>query len=108
MSGPVDSGVPSRVRPHLIAVVTEALSNAARHARAAVVVVKLAVTDDEVTLDVTDDGDGFDSERQTRESGISNIFFRAETLGGTCTVASTPGTGTKVSWRVPVNPPSPV
>jgi signal transduction histidine kinase len=102
MTGPVESGIPTAFRPHLVAVVTEALSNASRHAAPEVVVVHLRVTGDEISLEVTDDGLGFDAAAQTRESGISNMRYRAETLGGQFDIASTPGGGTKVSWRIPI------
>jgi signal transduction histidine kinase len=99
-SGPLDSGVSGAIRPHLVAVITEALSNAARHAQAEVVVVTLSVGE-EISVTVTDDGTGFDATSRDRESGIGNMRYRAEALGGTCGVASSPGQGTTVTWTVP-------
>ena len=68
------------MRPHLLAVVRETLSNAARHAQASAVAVRLEVTD-EVVLTVTDDGIGYVD--TGRRSGLRNMADRAESLGGT-------------------------
>jgi signal transduction histidine kinase len=104
-SGPLDSGVPNDIKPHLVAVMTEAVSNAARHAHAAVVVVTLAVGD-EISLAVSDDGSGFDPVTRERDSGIANMRYRAKSLGGTCEITSAPGQGTTVTWAVPARKPS--
>jgi signal transduction histidine kinase len=101
-SGPVDSGIPASIQAHVVAVVTEAVSNAARHARPQELIVSLAVADGAAVLEVTDDGAGFDPERRERDSGIANMRYRAETLGGNCAVTSSPGNGTKVVWTVPI------
>ncbi len=99
-SGPVDSLVRADVRPHLLAVVREALSNVARHAQGHSVVVHLAVGD-EVVLTVTDDGTGYVD--GGRSSGLRNMTERAEALGGSFEVrrAGDDG-GTVAVWRVPV------
>jgi signal transduction histidine kinase len=97
-SGPVDSGVPDEVRPHLLAVVREALSNVSRHAGASSAQVHLHVGD-EVLLMVSDDGGGFAP--GVRESGLRNMRERAESLGGTMNVTGGLGDGTVLVWRVP-------
>ena len=80
--------------------VRETLSNAARHAQASAVAVRLEVTDD-VVLTVTDDGKGFVD--TGRRSGLRNMADRAESLGGTFEVRSSgQGGGTVAVWRVPV------
>jgi len=101
-SGPVDSRVPPTVRPHLLAVVTEALSNAGRHSGAAALTVGLTVGE-EVVLTVVDDGRGFDTAAMPRRSGLRNIAERATSLGGSCHVESHPDEGTVIRWRVPVS-----
>jgi signal transduction histidine kinase len=97
--GPVDSLVPSGVRPHLTAVLREALSNAARHAGATAVSVHLEVAD-EVVLTVTDDGTGYVD--TGRRSGLRNLADRAEALGGSFEIRQAGADGGTVAvWRVP-------
>lgn len=98
--GPVDSRVPDEAAEHLLAALREALSNTARHARATRAEVSLVV-DDEAVLTVTDDGVGIAP--GGRRSGLANLQSRAESLGGTADFGPGPtGTGTTVTWRVPV------
>ena len=103
-SGPVDSRIPFAARSHVLAVVTEAVSNAARHARPSSLVVDLAVQGEELTLVITDDGGGFDVGLCDRDSGLRNMRQRAHSLAGSCEVESVLGSGTTVTWRVPLPP----
>jgi signal transduction histidine kinase len=97
--GPLDSAVPDQIRPHLLAVLREGLSNAARHAKATTVdVVVQAGTD--VVLTVVDDGRGIPPDVPT--SGIRNMQERAVELGGTCEVSPRPEGGTVLRWAAPL------
>ena len=96
--GPVDAAVGDEVRGHLLAVLREALANAARHAAATAVEVVLAVGD-EVVLTVRDDGVGY--RPGERRSGVRNMTERAESLGGTFSVGTRADGGTELVWRVP-------
>ncbi|MEU9481427.1 sensor histidine kinase [Streptomyces sp. NPDC048191] len=91
----------------LLRIAQEALSNAARHARPTRVGVTLSFMGDEVTLDVRDDGTGFDPAavpERTRSGGfgLEGMRARAERIAGSLTVESEPGQGTAVSARVPL------
>ncbi|MEU2776440.1 sensor histidine kinase [Streptomyces sp. NPDC007162] len=91
----------------LLRIVQEALSNAARHARAARVGVTLSYLGDEVILDIRDDGTGFDLLAVPVRSraggfGLDGMRARAERIAGTLTVESEPGLGTALSARVPL------
>jgi signal transduction histidine kinase len=89
-------------------VVQEALSNIERHAMADTVLVACNVSPTELTIEVEDDGTGFDPEevRQPRENGqglgLLGMRERLSLLGGTCTVESQPGQGTRVLIRLPL------
>ncbi len=96
--GPVRALVSAEVAPELLAVLAEALSNAAKHAAAGSVTVIVSATD-EVRLTVVDDGRGLPPD--VTESGLSNMRLRAERLGGTFGVESRPGGGTTLTWAVP-------
>jgi signal transduction histidine kinase len=100
MDGLLDTLVPTPVADHLIAALREALSNAARHASADAVEAVVTVRDSELVLEVGDDGVGF--AEPGRRSGIANLSARAAQLGGTLTVSSAPGEGTRLTWRVPL------
>ncbi|MBW5480619.1 GAF domain-containing protein [Streptomyces bambusae] len=102
IDGPVDSCVPPELADHVLAVTAEALSNTARHARARRAEVVLAVQEAEnhLTLTVTDDGVGVGRTRHT--GGLLNMRSRAEEHGGSMTLATPPGGGTRIVWRVPL------
>jgi signal transduction histidine kinase len=91
----------------LLRVAGESLSNVTRHAGASRVGVTLSFLDDEVLLDVRDDGVGFPTAVHdgTRPSGLRfglrGMRQRAERVGGEVVVESEPGAGTAVSLRVP-------
>ncbi len=97
--GPVDTKVPEELVPDLLAVVREGLSNAARHAQASRVEVRVDVYDD-LTVTVTDNGIGMSN--STRSSGLANLRARAEGRGGSMTVGSGEKPGTTLQWRVPL------
>ncbi|WP_225850342.1 GAF domain-containing sensor histidine kinase [Streptomyces sp. HPF1205] len=102
MSGLLDTLVPAGVAEHVLAVVREALSNAARHAEAATVDVSVEVDDAWVRLRVADDGRGIDPD-VARRSGLANARSRAEELGGTFAVTPGPsGAGTVLEWAAPL------
>jgi PAS domain S-box-containing protein len=82
-------------------VVSEALTNAAKHAQASVVRVELKAEDSIVELAIRDDGvGGADPERG---SGLIGLRDRVEALGGTIEIASGPGRGTSVVVTIPID-----
>ncbi|NMO57270.1 GAF domain-containing sensor histidine kinase [Actinoplanes sp. TBRC 11911] len=101
-TGPVDTAIPDDIVPELLAVLREALSNVARHAGARTVRVSLRATGDEMLLRVEDDGVGIDP--ALARGGIANMGERAHDLGGSFEVGPAPdGTGTILTWRVPLS-----
>ncbi len=101
-SGPIDNIVPRHIADHLLAVVRESLTNAGKHARASRFVVCLSVEDD-LTLEVIDDGIGFQTPLGEQTGlGLGNLRSRAEKLGGTFEIRPVSTGGTRIIWRVPV------
>ncbi|MCG6495219.1 GAF domain-containing protein [Kitasatospora sp. A2-31] len=100
MEGLLDTDVPGQVADHVVAVLGEALSNAARHAKAGRVEVALRATGARVLLTVQDDGVGIPE--QGRRSGLRNLAERAESLGGALEVSSPPEGGARLVWAVPL------
>jgi signal transduction histidine kinase len=81
----------------------EALSNAARHARASTISVQLMTTHEGVELRVVDDGIGFvASERTGSGLGLRSIDERVRLTKGRVTVESRPGHGTNLMVRIPL------
>ena len=83
----------------LLRIAHEALHNAVRHARAEHVVVHLAGTDRARTIEVTDDGIGFDpdaAEIRSRHLGLTSMEERARELHARLKIRSSPGRGTTV------------
>jgi signal transduction histidine kinase len=99
LDGPVRTAVPSHLVPDLLAVLSEALSNAGRHADASAIDVLVAALPDQVLVRVADDGKGMDE--TVLESGLGNMRARAHKHGGTFEVQSASGAGTTVTWAVP-------
>ncbi|AUG76192.1 sensor histidine kinase [Kitasatospora sp. MMS16-BH015] len=90
--------LPVEAEVALLRLTQEALANAVRHARAARIAVTLGYLDDEVTLDVYDDGSGFDPAAVGAGSfGLHGMRERIAALGGRLTVESAPGEGTAVA-----------
>jgi signal transduction histidine kinase len=100
-SGPIDAGVPQPVADHLLAVLREALTNAGKHSQATHIAVILSV-DDEVSLEVIDNGIGITLPRAHGEGmGLTNLRNRAEKLGGIFEIHPVERGGTRLLWRVP-------
>jgi signal transduction histidine kinase len=96
--------LPPDVRHNIFLIVKEALTNALRHAGAKEVHVQAKVSANSLEILVQDDGRGFEPLRPPMEGkrhGLGNMHRRAETIGGTLELQSTPGKGTTV--RLVVN-----
>jgi PAS domain S-box-containing protein len=89
-------------------VVQEALTNAAKHARAGRVTISVEATGSSLRVEVEDDGRGFDS-GMTREFlrqgrvGLASMRERVELANGTFVIRSTPNRGTSIVATLPVN-----
>jgi signal transduction histidine kinase len=86
----------------LIQLTREAMSNVARHAEATTVRVSVEDRRDLLRLSIIDDGRGFDTSEAQRPGhhGLTNMHARAESLGGSLTIASSAG-GTRVVFEMP-------
>jgi signal transduction histidine kinase len=82
----------------------EALANVAKHSGASRAWVSLRRTEDDVMLQVIDNGRGFDPEQAPDRlgHGLSNMRDRAQRIGGQLQIASHPGDGTTLTVRVPL------
>ncbi|MET7419093.1 sensor histidine kinase [Dactylosporangium sp. NPDC005555] len=99
------SGPPGRLHPEIevaaLRVVQEGLANVARHAAATRAGVTLTYLDDELLVDVRDDGTGFDPAATGGGFGLAGMRERVAALAGRLHVESAPGTGTALSAAFP-------
>ena len=85
------------VQSSLFRIVQEALTNCAKHAKASNVTLQLARERGQLVLLIADDGVGFDSDRQRRAGlGLLTMRERAEFAGGSFSLESNPGRGTRI------------
>jgi len=97
--------LPPRAEVQIIRVIQEALTNVRKHAMASRAVVRVGCEDGAVTFQIEDDGRGFDLpgtllDRDSR-FGLQTMRERMELIGGTLTIDSAPGRGTRLVARVP-------
>ncbi|SNS38260.1 Histidine kinase-, DNA gyrase B-, and HSP90-like ATPase [Geodermatophilus pulveris] len=100
--------LPGDVEEQVYRLVQEALANVAKHsgARSAVVQLRRRNSGQELLVDVTDDGVGFDaSTPQPGHLGLRTMAQRMEQLGGSLVVDTGPGRGTRVSAVIPLTTP---
>jgi len=102
--------VPEALKIVIFRILQEGLNNVANHAKASLVRLALAEKKKRLTLTVEDDGVEFDgkqiSERpiSTRGMGLSSMKDRAELLGGTFSITSRKGKGTRIEATWPASP----
>jgi signal transduction histidine kinase len=97
----VPTKLPEEVRKGVLLVVREALTNVRRHSSAWRVRVALGATEEEIRLEISDDGMGFDPRKSTESVGIGAMRERAALLSGNLEIFSESAEGTIVRLRVP-------
>lgn len=104
----IEIPLPAPVEVTLLKAAQEALANVRKHAQASCANLTLSYMDDEVILDVQDDGVGFDPAQAAQQAGMEGGFGlvslreRASQLGGRLEVESAPGEGTTVVISLPI------
>jgi two-component system, NarL family, sensor kinase len=99
--------LPARIESGLYRIAQEALTNAQRHAEAQHIEIALTAEDQQVSLDVQDDGKGFDPDTVIPGGGeghfgLAGISERVKLLKGSICIQSEPGAGTHISVTVPL------
>ncbi len=102
----VDDGIddlPATLRTTVYRVVQESLANIRKHAATAEASVEIRRAADEVRVSVSDRGGGFDVEAaRKRGFGLVGMTERVKLAGGTCTIESAPGVGSRVTALLPI------
>jgi signal transduction histidine kinase len=100
--------LPPEVETALFRAVQEAITNIVKHAQAKTVLIQCVLGPRAVTVEIEDDGDGFDPESISatavdgRGLGLAGIRERVELLGGSAVIESAPGQGARVVLTVPL------
>ncbi len=98
---PID--IPKEKEIVIFRIAQEALSNITKHANATDVQVRIAYTDTDVELSISDNGDGFDAEAikdSSKGIGLINMEERTKLINGIFEINSMPDTGTKITIKV--------
>lgn len=103
--GGAPPAIPPAVRQNVLLFFKEAVHNALRHATPTRVEVRWRVTRHALALTIRDDGVGFDPATARRGTGLLSLRRRAGELGGTFTLTSAPGHGTRIGLDVPLGRP---
>ena len=93
--------LPDLVEQELFLIINEALNNALKHASASQVSVRIQPENENVVLEIRDNGRGFDPARALGGMGLENMRQRAAELGGQFTITSQPGSGTWIRVEIP-------
>lgn len=93
--------IPESLEVELYSIVSEALNNSLRHAQARSVWVRVRVSTYMISLEVEDDGKGFEIDSLSRGGmGLVSMNERARKLGGNLNVVSSEGRGTRITFKV--------
>ncbi|HWY74336.1 MAG TPA: two-component regulator propeller domain-containing protein, partial [Verrucomicrobiae bacterium] len=96
--------VQSQARHQFLLAVKETLNNAVRHSGAKLLMVRLAIADDALSLVISDNGKGFDVEHsRPGGNGLVNIRNRMALVGGRAEIVSMPGEGTTTTLLLPLH-----
>ncbi len=97
-----EPALPLPAKEALYRIAQQALHNTASHAQARCVSVRLAAEPEGVTLEISDDGCGFDpTALHPGHMGLQSMQERAESVQGACLIESSPGQGTTVRVHIP-------
>jgi signal transduction histidine kinase len=97
--------LPIAVEAEIYRIAQERLNNVVKHAKASEVTILLKYGEDTVSLELMDDGSGFDTQTASRSGGVGlqGIQERVQQLGGSLEIESAPGKGTRLTVKIPVS-----
>jgi PAS domain S-box-containing protein len=98
--------IPEQVRLAAYRIAEEALTNVVKHTKASAASVTLNRSPDHwLRLELQDDGEGFDTAGASEGRGLMMMQDYAAVVGGSCTIKSVPGKGTKITALLPLSAP---
>ena len=91
-----------QARKNILLIAKEAMNNIAKYSHATEAKIRLEFIGEELQLEISDNGKGFDDEQRRVGNGLENMKQRGESLGGKLFIKSEMGTGTSVEFLVPL------
>jgi signal transduction histidine kinase len=95
--------VSPEMRIHLLRIIQEAVTNILKHAKASKVKLFLYGEDGSITLQITDNGKGFDVRAKSKGLGLQSLKNRINEMNGSVEITS-PGQGTELLFTAPLHP----
>ena len=92
----------STVRHHLVMSIKEAIHNVIKHAHASEIQIRIRHANGMLSIQVSDNGCGFEAGSVVRGNGLDNMERRLRSMGGSCSVESRRGAGTRVNLELPL------
>ncbi|HEY8661420.1 MAG TPA: two-component regulator propeller domain-containing protein [Hanamia sp.] len=96
-----DMNIANSKRKNISILLKEAVNNAIKHSNATSIYVKIVLINDQLQIEIKDNGQGFDVNNVSTGNGIKNYSFRTGLLNGTSNVISD-NSGTEVYFRIPL------
>ena len=81
-------------------IIQEQMNNILKYAEAKNVNIAIKAQENAISIDISDDGRGFDVEKKRNGIGISNMINRIESFNGEVAIESSPGKGCKISFKI--------
>jgi signal transduction histidine kinase len=89
---------------HIFRMLQEAFQNIVRHAHAKNIIISILKNENQLLLEIFDDGIGFSLKQKKKGIGLQNIFSRAKQCRGKAEINSEVGTGTTIRITIPLSP----
>lgn len=97
-----DQGLPVEMKTTIFRICQEVLMNIVQHAAATNIILSVSINDKSLTVNISDDGKGFEINQQKRKLGLIGIRERASSINGKLSINSVISKGTDVSLFIPL------
>jgi NarL family two-component system sensor histidine kinase LiaS len=101
-----ERSLPLAIEQPLFRITQETLANVVRHSGAGSVEIALIYANGDISLTISDDGDGFDVNSSHKGYGLRSMRERVDSLGGALSINSELGRGTSISCTLPAGKPA--
>ena len=99
----IDERIAQNIELNLYRICQEAVSNILKYAKASSIILQLHKNEEQIILEIEDDGIGFDMSQKHQGIGLKNMSLRVEQLGGQISIQSKKGDGTQIWIELSLN-----